>query len=181
MNELIEGNRNILQAIGGHLAEIGLARAGAAPLGAIISPATWVYNYKTQGSAPSSVELAFWGVSLAGGIFAPVSLAVSYIKSLVDDDIQRKVIEARKTEKDSPYSPGILAVTGWGPPSSIAATFARSGGVAWQHDNGVWLSIVDGNGRLIPNFKPKKYRAIVRPVWPLKAAGDGYRITDKFY
>ncbi|HEY6877206.1 MAG TPA: hypothetical protein VI299_04265, partial [Polyangiales bacterium] len=85
----------------------------------MLSPATWIYNYQTQGSGPSSIDVGYWGISLAGGIFAPVSLAVSYLKALVDDDIQRKVMEVRKTEKASPYSRGILALTGWGPPSSL--------------------------------------------------------------
>lgn len=183
MSDQVEANRNILQTLSGHVAAIGLERAGFGPLGVIISPATWVYNYKAQGGTPSSVDVAYWGLSLAGGVFAPVSLAVSYIKALIDDDIQKSVMEVRKTEKDSSYRLGIMAVTGWVPPSSIAATFARGGGVAWQHENGVWVSVVDGKGRLIPNFRPTKYRAIVRPVYPLQAApaGDGYRVTDKHY
>jgi hypothetical protein len=182
MGDAVEQNRNVLQTAAGHLAAIGLERIGRGPLGAVISPATWAYNYNTQGSVPSSVDVGYWCVSLGGGIFGPVSLAASYIKSLVDDDLQRKVLEVRRSESSSPYSNGILALTGWGPPSSLAAQFASAGGTAWQHHNGAWVSIVDGTGKMIPNFRPSCYSAIVHPVWPLRAApgGTGFVITDKF-
>lgn len=182
MPDLGAENLNILQTAAGHLAAIGLDRLGKGPAGALISPATWIYNFKSQGSTPSSVDIGYWGVSLAGGIFAPVSLAASYVKALVDDDIQRKVAEVRRSEAASPYCRGILALTGWGPPSSIAGQFASAGATTWQHQNGVWVTILDGSGKMIPNFSPSCYRAIVRPVWPLRlaAGGSGYVTTDKF-
>ena len=181
MADPVGENLNVFQTAAGHLAAIGLDRLGKGPFGAVISPATWIYNFKTQGSTPSSVDLGYWGVSLAGGLFAPVSLAASYIKALVDDDIQRKVLEARRSESSSPYSKGILALTGWGPPSSLAGKFASAGATTWQHQNGVWVTVLDGAGKMIPNFRPKCYRAIVRPVWPLQQAqGDAYVTTDKF-
>jgi hypothetical protein len=182
MGDGIQQNLNVLQTAGGHVAAIGLTRIGRGPLGAIITPATWIYNYESQGSTPSSVDVGYWGVSLAGGILGPVSLAASYIKALIDDDVQRKVLEVRKAEAPSPYCKGILALTGWGPPSSLAAKFAIAGGTAWQHHNGVWVGVVDGSGKLIPNFRPRSYRAIMHPIWPLQsaAAGGGYVVTDKF-
>ena len=182
MSDLVGENLNVLQTATGHLAAIGLDRLGKGPAGVLISPATWVYNFKSQGSTPSSVDVGYWGLSIAGGIFAPVTLAASYIKALMDDDIQRKVLEARRSEASSPFSKGILALTGWGPPSSLAAQFASAGGTTWQHQNGVWVSIVDGSGKMIPNYRPSCYRAIVRPVWPLRTSpgGSGYVTTDKF-
>jgi hypothetical protein len=181
MSDAVDKNLNVLQTAGGHLAAIGLEKLGKGPVGAVISPATWLYNYKAQGSKPSSVDVSYWGISLAGGIFAPVALAAAYVKSLVDDDLQRKVLEVRRSEAGSPFNQGILALTGWGPPSSFAGKFANAGGTTWQHSNGLWVSVVDGKGRMIPNFRPSVYTAIVRPIWPLQAApGGGYMTTDKF-
>jgi hypothetical protein len=173
-------NLNILQTAGGHLAAIGLTKAGKGPLGVLISPAVWLYNWQFSGSTPSSVDGAFYAISLAGGIFAPVALAASYVKALMDDDIERKVNEARQTEP-ALYRPGIQAIVGWGPPSALAGEFAMAGGTSWQAPNGIWVTIVDANKRLIPNYKPVHASAIRRPVWPLTAApnGSGYMIEDK--
>lgn len=182
MTDVVDWNRNVFQTASGHLAAIGLERIGHGPLGNMLTPATWTYNWKTQGSTPSSVDVGYWAVSLGGGIFAPVGIAISYLKSLVDDDMQRKVLAVRDSEAQSPYRQGILALAGWGPPSALAAAFAKSGGTAWQHHNGVWVTVVDGKGKMISNFRPTVFRAIVRPVWPLQAArgGGGLVITDKF-
>jgi hypothetical protein len=87
----------------------------------------------------------------------------------------------RKTESASAYAPGILALSGWGTPSTLAANFAKAGGTAWQHHNGLWVSIVDDKARLISNYRPSTFVSIVRPVWPLRLLpGGGYVVTDKF-
>jgi hypothetical protein len=149
-------------------------------LGNLISPAIWLYNWQSSGATPSMVDGAYYAVSLAGGILAPAALAASYVKALVDDDLERKVNQARQTEPHQ-YRPGIQAIVGWGPPSAIAGEFAMAGGTAWQAPNGIWVAIVDANKRLIPNYQPAHAVAIRRPVWPLKAApnGSGYMIEDK--
>jgi hypothetical protein len=181
MADTIGDNLNVIQTAIGHLAAEGLTKVGKGGYGCVISPATWAYNYKTQGSTPTSVDVGFWGVSLAGGIFGPVALAGSYLKALVDDDVTRKVAAVRASEP-ARCRPGILALVGWGPPSSLAGDFAATGGVAWQHPNGLWVSVVDGQKRLVPDYQPLKFQAIIRPVLPLKKApgSKGFMTTDKW-
>lgn len=181
MSDTIDNNLNIIQTAIGHLAAEGLTRAGKGPLGVVISPATWAYNYKTQGSVPTSVDVGYWGVSLAGGIFGPVALAASYLKALVDDDVTRKLTQVRQAEPER-FRQGILALVGWSSPSSMAGEFAAAGGVAWQHPNGLWVSVVDGQKRMIATYRPLKYQAIYRPVWPLQkvTGGSGFVTTDKW-
>lgn len=181
MSDIIDSNSSVIQTAIGHLAAEGLERAGKGALGMVISPATWAYSYATQGSTPSSVEVGIWGVSLAGGIFGPVTLAAEYIKALVDDDITRKLALVRQGEPNR-FRPGILALVGWSSPSALAGEFAAAGGVAWQHPNGIWVSVVDGKKRMISDYRPLKYQAIYRPIWPLQKApsGKGFVITDKW-
>ncbi|MDD9943687.1 MAG: hypothetical protein OXU20_21780, partial [Myxococcales bacterium] len=150
------------------LAAIGLEQSELGPWGRLISPATWAYNWATEGTFPSSVDVGYWGVGMAGGLFGPVTLAASYVKAFVDDDLARKVAEVRRTEAHSPYARGIMAITGWGPPSASAMDFAYAGGTAWQHPDGAWVTVVDDRKRMIANYHPRAFVSIRRPVWPLQ-------------
>ena len=171
-------HRNILQTGIGHLAAIGLKRMNRGPLGILVSPVTWAYNFNVQGSVPTSVDAAFWAIALPGGILASAALAASYVKALVDDDVERKLEEVRRGERPS-RRPGILALAGWGPPSSLAGHFARKGGTAWQHSNGLWVSIVDAREKMIVDYTPAHPISIRRPVWPLQRAPGGLLVSDK--
>lgn len=180
MGDLIDANINLIQTAMGHVAAEGLERVGKGPLGVVINPATWAYNFATKGATPNSVDYAFWAISLGGSILAPAALVAQYFKGMIDDDVQRKLVEVRSTEPKR-CALGIAAIGGWGTPASLAGEFARAGGVAWMHPNGLWVSIVDGRKRLIANYRPRRYAAIRRPVWPLKMAPNrsGFMVTDK--
>lgn len=176
----MESHKNVIQAATGHLAAIGLQRTGKTVLGSLISPATWFYNWVTTGTLPTSVDYGFWILSIGGGMFGPASLAATYVKALVDDDIHRKVLEARSSEPPH-VRPGIHALIGWGTPSGIGGRLAVAGGTAWQHPNGVWVGLVDDRRRPVSNYSPKLASDLRRPVWPLTAGPGGgrYMIHDK--
>lgn len=182
MDDTLEEHRNVLQTSLGHLAAIGLEKVGRGPWGNTITPATWVYNAWSREALPTSVDVGYWGVGIAGGAFAPVSLALSYIKAWVDDDIESKVAQVRATEATSRHAPGVLAVIGWGTPSALAADYARVGATAWQHPNGVWVTAIDGRNNLIIDYKPRSYMQIRRPYHPLRpipGRTHEYFVSDK--
>lgn len=164
----------------GHIAEIGLKAAGKSHLGFVVSPALWGLNYASTSAKPSSVDISLWIVGLRGGPLALASLVLGYIKSLVDDDMERKAKAAIRQEPQL-YRKNIVPLAGgWGPPSALAARVAEQGGTAWRNPNGIWLSIVTKDRLLVPNYQPASSVAILRPVYPSQRTKQGRFVwTDK--
>ena len=69
-------------------------------------------------------DISLWIVGLRGGPLALASLVLGYIKSLVDDDMERKAKAAIRQEPQL-YRKNIVPLAGgWGPPSALAAAVA---------------------------------------------------------
>lgn len=180
--EIIEANKNKMQATGGTLASFALehggkkvgATAAGKMAGYVVTPAIWAYNYGTTGSTPDAVDLGLYGVGFLGPFAAVGAIGTSIIKSFVDDDIAQKlaVIKAKENPKYAKFIKSCYKYS-YASPAINAMTIASKGGTAWKHPNGLWVYITDIRGYMVPDFKPAEYTMIYQPKWPLVKGRDG--------
>ncbi|GAA3943751.1 hypothetical protein [Litoribacillus peritrichatus] len=171
MSKKIRNNVNIIQNTSGIIAAIGLDKVGRGTLGNLITPATWLLNYKVQGNTPSAVDV---GIYASGFLSAFAGAAVSTLKAYMDDDINKKVY-AISQQQEPKFQPFILPVQNYGvnPPFIEAITIASHGGTTWQGKNGQWVYIVDAKGNLVLDFNPLDAVKVYRPDFPLVKSSDG--------
>lgn len=169
--ENIEHHKNLIQSTSGTIASIGLEKAGQKVGGVLVTPAVWVLNYSVDGSAPDKMDAAIYATAF---ISAGASIVTGALKAVIDDDLNKKIMEAQKKE-DGKFSPFIKACYRYAatPPAVNAMTIANKGGTAWRHPNGVWLYITDANGHLVSDFQPNIYVEILRPKTPLRKKKSG--------
>ncbi|ARU57944.1 hypothetical protein OLMES_3924 [Oleiphilus messinensis] len=175
IKETIQNNANTLLTAGGSLASISMEKGGSAFLGNSVTPAVWVLNYLTYDKKPDSVDLALYATGLAGGAAVPASISVGILKSMVDDDIQRKLNQVRESEPEQQrqfIKPCFYE--GFSGASISAMTIASKGGTAWLNQNGLWVYITDAKGRHIVDYSPRKFVKKLSPKLPLQKTSTGY-------
>ncbi len=68
---------------------------------------------------------------------------------------------------------------GWSGSAVVAMAIASRGGVAWKHENGLWVYLVDRDNRLVCDYVPRIAIKVYRPVLPLEPGRQrGYRWTS---
>lgn len=179
--EKFERNQNLVSSLNQPLAVMGLDKVGQKVAGKLLTPAVWAANYAVNGKLPDKVDLGLFGTGLLGGVAGPASIVTGIVKAVVDDDTGQKLKLVRSNEKPE-YRKNIKPTYHFSsaPAAINAMTIASLGGTAWQHTNGLWVYITDGNDLLVPNFQPQKFVKIYRPVWPLQSMGAGkFRFTSR--
>lgn len=168
---VINENKNIIQSTSGTIASIGLEQTGKRVAGILITPATWALNNAVNGSTPNGVDIGIW---LSGFFSGPASIATGTIKSLVDDDIDRKLQQVRSKEPVK-YARFIQACYNYGASSTSinAMTIANKGGTAWITSVGLWVYITDAEGKLVADYEPREYVTQYRPRKPYKRKSSG--------
>jgi hypothetical protein len=172
--QAIENHKNIIQSTSSTIASMGLSKVGQKTGGALVTPAVWVLNYADKGSIPDKLDAGLYGMGFLGSIASVAAISVGTVKAIVDDDIDTRLRDVQNTE-DPKYQAFIQPCYRYAmnPPQINATTIASKGGTAWQHANGLWVYIMDAKGRLVHDFKPKKYIQIYRPKMPLTKSRSG--------
>lgn len=172
MTNAIKENFNFMQNTSGVVASMGLESLGKSAAGNLVTPAIWALNYTVSESRPTGVDLGIYAV---GFLNAPASIITSIFKSIVDDDINKKV-EMIRQQHDAKFRLYIQPVQNFGSssPVIVAMSVAAKGGVAWQGKNGQWVYITDAQGIPVCDFTPNNYLKIIQPKKPLirKPNGD---------
>lgn len=176
----VNGNKNVIQTVGGTVASIGLEQSGKKVAGALVTPATWALNYAAEGSKPGVIDVGIW---LSGFFSAPASIATGVIKAFVDDDINQKLALVQSKEP-AQYSKFIKACYNYGMagPAINAMNIANQGGTAWITSVGLWVYITDANGHLVADYKPAEFHTLYQPKKPYKARPSGgfdWKVTYK--
>lgn len=150
---------------------MGLERLGKSVAGNLVTPAIWALNYAASDSRPTGVDV---GVYAIGYLNAPASIVTSIFKSIVDDDINKKVNMIRQ-QYDVRFRLYIQPVQnfGWEPPFVIAMKVAAKGGTAWQGKNGQWVYITDAQGIPVADFSPINYLQKIQPEKLLRRKPNG--------
>ncbi len=171
LSKTIRNHKNTTQTISGTIAAIGLEKVGQKTAGVLVTPAVWVLNYSADGSKPSGVDA---GIYASGFLSAGASVAVSLMKSVLDDDLQRKFEMATKSEPPK-YAPFIKTCYHFAsnPQLINAQRIASKGGTAWMHSNGLWLYITDSRGNMVADYKPKSAVKVYQPVYPFQRNNNG--------
>lgn len=171
MSDVIKENFNFMQNTSGIVATMGLESLGKSAAGNLVTPAIWALNYTATESKPSGVDIGIYAV---GFLNAPSSIVTSVFKSVVDDDINKKVNMIRQLH-DAKFRLYIQPVQNfsWEPPFIIANKIAAKGGTAWQGKNGQWVYITDAQGIPVADFTPKNALLIIRPEIPLRRSPNG--------
>lgn len=162
----VRENFNVIQNTSGTIAAIGLEKIGKAAVGNLVTPAIWVLNAATTDNTPSAIDI---GIYASGFVSAPAAIAVSTIKALSDDNINKKVNEI-KLQHEAKYRSFIFPVQNYGhnAPFFVAQDIAGNGGTVWQGQNGQWVYITDARGLLVPDFKPNNFRQAMQPIFPFE-------------
>lgn len=172
MSDVIKENFNFMQNTSGIVATMGLESLGKSAAGNLVTPAIWALNYTATESKPSGVDVGIYAV---GFLNAPASIVTSIFKSIVDDDINKKVNMIRQ-QHDAKFRLYIQPVQNFGgmtAPYITATKIARKGGVAWQGKNGQWVYITDAQGIPVFDFVPSNYLNIWQPTTPLSRHSNG--------
>ncbi|MDH5409146.1 MAG: hypothetical protein OEY00_11105 [Gammaproteobacteria bacterium] len=174
VTEAVQRHRNLVQSSSGTIASITLTKTGQKVAGVLVTPAIWVYNYSTKGSTPDKIDYGIYGMGFFGALSSAAAIPVGIVKALVDDDTGNKLRLIRNSEEQK-YRPFILPCSQYSmnAPQINAQTIASKGGTAWRHPNGLWVYIVDANGHLVHDFKPKRAAIIYQPNLPLKKTSRG--------
>lgn len=167
----IEDNKNLLQTTSGTVASIGLEQTGKRVAGTLVTPATWALNYAAEGAKPSSID---FGIYATGFVSGPAAIITGLWKSIMDDDISRKlrIIQAKEPAPHSKYIRPCDGL-GYAPPQVNAMNVARRGGTAWKTSLGLWVYITDANGLLVADYTPKEFVQLFQPHKPYKPNKDG--------
>ena len=174
ITDFIDENSNLAQSVGIKVASITLEELPMAGKVAsrLVDPAVWIVTGKT----PDSVDIGLYVMGLAGGIVGGASFATGIIKAVVDDDIERKVAQARSCEPEK-YRQYIFSCCKYGFAGEFtnAMSVANDGGVSWLHPNGAWVYLNDANSKLVCDYNPRVAKKVFKPLLPLRPTGDGYR------
>lgn len=159
--QTLREHKNITQTVAGTIASMGLEKAGQKVAGVLVTPAVWAINYGADGSQPNAIDI---GIYASGFISSVGGLAVGVVKSIVDDDMNKKlaIIQAKENPKYAPFIQSCYSFS-----SSAAAInaqiIASLGGTAWKDPIGLWVYITDARGMMIKDFKPKSYVMLYQP------------------
>lgn len=156
----------------------GGVRGGVA--GLVVQPVVWAVT----GNGPDAADSFIYGMGAigvaAGAILAIPAAVTGVVKALVDDHTQELVARA-KLDEPLAVRGGIFCVDEFSFAASgghiQSMTIASSGGVAWQHPNGVYLFLRDAAGLPVCDYRPRSFTRIYKPLIPLQPAGDGVRWT----
>lgn len=161
----LDDHKNLIQSGTGTIASIGLDKIGQKTAGILVTPAVWTLNYGTTGAKPDATDAGIYATSF---VSVGASIAVGLLKAHVDDDMNQKLAEVRRTEKSS-WAAHIKNCYHFGSaaPAINAQVIASMGGTAWKHPNGLWVYITDARGLMIKDFKPNIYVVIYQPKEPL--------------
>lgn len=176
----IDQNKNLISSLSQPLAVIGLEKIGQKVAGKLLTPAVWAMNYAVNGATPDKIDVGLAGFGLMGGAAGPAAIVTGIVKAVFDDDMAAKLKVVRLDEEPK-FRTFIIPCYNYSaaPPRISALNIASQGGTAWQHPNGLWVYIRDAQGRLVPNFKPNRFKQTYRPVWPLQSMGGGkFRFTS---
>jgi hypothetical protein len=164
--------------------------------GAAVQPAVWLVQYAANGSTPDRTDVGLYSMGVGssalqslgyGGPFGAIAAAgTSLVKGMVDDHTA-ELLKAVRASEPAKYAKGIFPVehAGKGSRGSITASLiASSGGVAWQHPNGLWVYIANKDTRTgdwlpVCDYRPRKARTVYLPLLPLRPKGDGVAWTSK--
>jgi hypothetical protein len=172
MSNAIKENFNFMQNSSGIVASMGLESLGKSAAGNLVTPAIWALNYTASESRPTGIDVGIYAV---GFLNAPASIITSIFKSVVDDDINKKVnmIRQQHDAKFRLYIQPVQNFGGMSAPYITATTIAGKGGVAWQGKNGQWVYITDAQGFPVCDFVPNNYLNIWQPNRPLTMHPNG--------
>lgn len=172
MNDTVRGNKNVIQTASGTIASMGLDKLGKGAAGVAVTPAVWVLNYGVDGSKPSSVDA---GIYASGFLSAGAATVVGLFKSVVDDDMARKLERAKQHELPK-YRPFIKNCYGFSHAPALinAQHIASQGGTAWQSASGLWVYITDAKGKMIADYKPRSAVVTYQPKFPFQRRGNKF-------
>ncbi|GAB1260589.1 hypothetical protein [Aurantivibrio plasticivorans] len=167
----VEAHKNKIQTGSGTVASIGLEMTGKTVAGALITPATWALNYASDGSKPGAVDALIYG---SGFLSTPAAIATGVLKAAVDDDLNAKLSEVKRTDNQK-FRSFFKACSHFAgnSPQINAMNIASKGGTAWKHPNGLWVYITDAKGQLVSDFQPRLFTEMYQPDQPLKVGANG--------
>lgn len=171
--DFIQRHNSKIQGVSGTIAAMGLDKTAGKALGKYVTPAVWALNYSASGAKPGEIDLGLFALGLNSFLALPATI-VSLFKAAVDDKTNQQVAVA-KIGEDPKYSRFLLpcSVYAMGAPAINALSIASKGGTAWQHPNGVWVFILDAEGKMVSDFKPNKFTMMYQPNQPLVVGASG--------
>jgi hypothetical protein len=138
--------------------------------GVAVQPAVWIFS----GTETDAADWAIW----AGGVVSGAASAVTgVVKAWVDGEVE---LAAKQVAMNEPADKreGIRSATEYGffekGPAISSTKIANAGGTTWTIDGQFWVYIVDGKGRLVPDYSPAKATMIRQPEHPLKRRGSDF-------
>ncbi|MEZ6129864.1 MAG: hypothetical protein R3C59_14370 [Planctomycetaceae bacterium] len=189
ITDFIEANQELAKGVSVTLASDTLARlagesatktAKALRFGSIlVEPAVWVLTAKT----PGFVDLLYAGTgavaTYAGKeMISKAAFGASIAKAVIDNQTSKKLKEAMNSERDPVRASQMKLCSDqffFSSGESIdALKIAKSGGVVWQHPNGLWVCIKDATGHFVCDYEPKVYAKVYCPVLPLEPISGGF-------
>lgn len=164
--QTLRNHKNLTQSSVGTIASMALEKAGQKVAGVLVTPAVWTLNYGVDGSRPGVVDV---GLYAAGFFSAGAATVVGLFKSLMDDEMNKKleIIRSRENQKYAPFIKNCYNFSA-SPAPINAQKVASLGGTAWKDPIGLWVYITDVKGRMVKDFKPKLYTVMYQPKHPLR-------------
>jgi len=105
ISKYIVDNSSVIQGASSTIASIGLAKMGKAVAGNLVTPAVWALNYAVEDKTPDSIDIVLYLTAFTSSVAAPATIATGLFKSVVDDDIARKLREVRNGIHNVEYRP----------------------------------------------------------------------------
>ena len=169
------GSTNTAKAAGGTVAAMSVEKVLGGTKGSIagkiVQPAIWVFGE----GGPDAGDVFLYAVSFTSRLVSGAAAATGLLKAYVDDRVAEKVARIAAQEP-AKYRKGIRPASEYGffeQGGAISCMrIAHHGGTVWRV-NGTWVYIVDGNGKLVSDYQPKKYDKMIRPILPLQPQRGG--------
>lgn len=172
--DFIQRHNLKIQGSSGAVASMAIGKTSAKSLGPYVTPAVWALNYTVDGSKPDTMDVGIFAVGLSSTVAAIPATVVSLFKATVDDKTNQELHLVRLGEEQK-YRRFIFpcSIFAMNPPAINALTIASKGGTAWQHPNGLWVYILDANGYLVHDFRPRNFAKLYQPEMPLSRGKNG--------